>query len=79
MTRSALMRTFAARGGASDYDQGAPANFGELIRAFARTDVAPNESHCAAERSKLLGVIFNFARLSAIARAAFWAAWLKFA
>ena len=73
------MRTFAARGGASDYDHGAPENFGELICVFARRDVAPNESHSAAGRSKLLGVIFNFARLSAIARAAFWAAWLKFA
>jgi|KBSSwiS6_1023812.scaffolds.fasta_scaffold143078_2 hypothetical protein len=73
------MRTFAARGGASDYDQEPPANFGELIRAFDRTDVAPNESYSAAGRSKSLGSIFNFARLSAIARAAFWAAWLKFA
>ena len=73
------MRTFAARGGASDYDQEPRQILENSFRAFDRTDVAPNESYSAAERSKLLGGIFNFARLSAIARAAFWAAWLKFA
>lgn len=79
MTCSALMRTFAARGGASDYDQEPRQILANSFRAFDRTDVAPNESHSAAGRLKLLGGIFNFARLSAIARAAFWAAWLKFA